>query len=103
WSHWTGVVAATLIAVYVALEAPLSGMRMNPARSVASAVNAGLYTSLWIYFVAPPLGMLLASEVYVRSRGTARVFCAKLNHHTPARCIFNCRFDDIYSAVLLVL
>ena len=26
-------------------------------------------------------------------RGLTPVFCAKLHHHSPARCIFHCRFD----------
>ena len=39
-----------------------------------------------IYFTAPPLGMLLAAEARVRLRG--RVFCAKLHHDNPTRCIF---------------
>ena len=97
WSRWTGVAAGILIALYVALEAPLSGMSMNPARTVASAINARVYSSLWIYFVAPPLGMLLAAEVFVRSRGVARVLCAKLNPDTHERCIFLCRFGGFGS------
>jgi aquaporin Z len=39
-----------------------------------------------VYFVAPPLGMLLAAEVYLRLGHTAH--CAKLHHDNPRRCIF---------------
>ena len=42
-----------------------------------------LWAALWIYFVAPPIGMLLAAEVYVRRHGLARVLCAKLHHDNP--------------------
>jgi aquaporin Z len=37
----TGVAAGVLIATFIILEAPLSGMSMNPARSAASALFAG--------------------------------------------------------------
>ena len=81
------------------VEAPLSGMSMNPARSLASALPAGAWAVLWIYVVAPPLGMLLAAEAYVRRRGTAAVFCAKLHHDNAQPCIFACRFDELRKGV----
>jgi len=89
---WTGLFAGALVATYIVIEAPLSGMSMNPARSFASALPAHLWTSFWIYLIAPPLGMLLAAEVYVRTKGVRRVFCAKLHHHNDARCIFRCTY-----------
>jgi aquaporin Z len=61
---WTGAVAAVLVAVYITIEAPLSGMSMNPARSFAPAIFAGQLHDLWIYFVAPPLGALAAAELH---------------------------------------
>jgi aquaporin Z len=70
------------------LESPLSGMSMNPARTFGSAFPAQLWTALWIYFTAPPLGMLLAAEVYLWQKGAQSVFCAKLHHQNPKRCIF---------------
>jgi aquaporin Z len=84
----TGLCAGALVALYITVEAPLSGMSMNPARTLASAVFARDWTALWLYFVAPPVGMLLAAEVYVRRRGMAAVFCAKLHHENDRRCIF---------------
>jgi aquaporin Z len=92
---YTGIFAGALVATYIAIESPVSGMSMNPARSLASAVPAGSWKALWIYFVAPPIGMLLAAELYVRRHGLARVFCAKLHHDTQGRCIFRCRFADM--------
>ncbi len=89
----TGFFAGALIAIYIALEAPLSGMSMNPARTFGSALPAQLWESLWIYFTAPLLGMLLASEVYLRVRGAHRVFCAKLHHDNDKRCIFRCGYS----------
>jgi aquaporin Z len=92
-ARFTGVFAASLVALYITIEAPLSGMSMNPARSFGSAVFARGWSTLWIYFVAPPLGMLLAAETYVRWRGIGGVFCAKLHHDNPMRCIF-CAYQE---------
>jgi aquaporin Z len=50
----TGVFAGCLVALYITLEAPLSGMSMNPARTLASALPGSLWQGLWLYFVAPP-------------------------------------------------
>ncbi len=91
-ARYTGLFAGALVATYITVEAPLSGMSMNPARSFGSAVPPQLWQSLWIYFTAPPLGMLLAAEVYVRLRGAHRVICAKLHHHNDKRCIFHCGY-----------
>lgn len=85
-AHLTGVCAGLLVALYISIEAPLSGMSMNPARTLGSAAFARDWTALWIYFTAPPLGMLAAAEVYVRRRGREAVFCAKLCHTEP--CLF---------------
>jgi aquaporin Z len=89
---WTGLFAGALVAAYIAVEAPLSGMSMNPARSFASALPAHLWTAFWVYLTAPLLGMLLAAECYVRFYGRHRVLCAKLHHHNNARCIFRCGY-----------
>jgi aquaporin Z len=84
----TGVFCGVLVGLYIALEAPISGMSMNPARSLASALAAGEWRALWIYFTAPPLGMLAAAEVYLRLFGDEGVFCAKLHHVDDGPCIF---------------
>jgi aquaporin Z len=88
WAPFTGLGAGMLIAVYILVFAPVSGMSMNPARTTASAVWANVWTGLWIYFVAPPLGMLVAAELFVRVRGRHMVRCGKLLHDHDRRCIF---------------
>lgn len=94
-ARFTPFFAGILVAVYISLEAPISGMSMNPARSFGSAVVANHWNSIWIYFVAPLLAMLLAAEVYVRVKGLKEVYCAKFYHYSAVRCIFNCRFDEL--------
>jgi len=58
-----GYVAGFLLLVYITFESPLSGMSLNPARSVASAVPARSWKAIWIYFAAPILAMLLAARL----------------------------------------
>ena len=94
-ARFTGVVAGAMIATYISLEVPYSGMSMNPARTFASALPAQIWTGLWVYFTAPPLGMLLAAELYVRQHGIHRVFCAKLYHNNDKRCIFRCNWKQL--------
>jgi aquaporin Z len=82
---YTGLFAGALVATYITLEAPLSGMSMNPARTFASAAPAAMWRHLWIYFTAPVAGMLAAAALHQWRRGGAR--CAKLFHSTQVRCI----------------
>jgi len=91
-ARFTGLFCGAMVAVYISLEAPYSGMSMNPARTFASALPAQVWTAWWLYFTAPPLGMLLAAELYVRQRGLHQVFCAKLHHDNDKRCIFRCGY-----------
>jgi aquaporin Z len=89
-SRFTGLFAGALVASYITLEAPVSGMSMNPARTFASALPANVWTAFWIYVIAPMLGMLLAAELHLRARRPVR--CAKLHHDNTRRCIFRCGY-----------
>jgi len=59
----TPIFAGSMVALYIAIESPVSGTSMNPARTFASSVVAGDWTGWWIYFTAPPLAMLAAAEL----------------------------------------
>jgi aquaporin Z len=74
---YTGVIVSALIAIYLTIETPLSGMSLNPARSFGSALAGNVWTGLWLYFVAPPIGMLLACEVWLRVRTWLRRRCSR--------------------------
>jgi aquaporin Z len=87
WASWTGVFCGLTIATYITIEAPVSGMSMNPARTLGSALPSGVWTAFWVYLAAPPLGMLAAAEVFTRRRGAHAVDCAKLHHQNDRRCI----------------
>ena len=100
-ARFTGAIAGSLVATYITLEAPLSGMSMSPARSFASAAPGRLWNSLWVYFTAPPLGMMLAAQVYLWLRGNHAVFCAKLHHENDKRCIFRCNYQALVTPINL--
>jgi aquaporin Z len=91
-NRFAGLFGGAVVATYISVEAPLSGMSMNPARSLASALPPALWSSLWIYFTAPPLGMLAGAEAYLRLGGARRIRCAKLHHENDRRCIFRCSY-----------
>lgn len=97
-TRFTPWVAGFLVASYISIEAPLSGMSMNPARTVGSALPAGVWTAIWVYFLAPPIAMLSAGQLYLHFRGAHRVFCAKYHHHNGQRCIFRCRYSQLMNA-----
>lgn len=92
-ASYTGMLAGLLVMLFITFEAPLSGMSLNPARTLASAVWARSYEGLWIYFTAPPLAMLLAAILYSSLIGQAH--CAKLDHRAGYHCIFRCQFDGL--------
>jgi aquaporin Z len=94
-SRFTGLFAGALVAIFITFEAPFSGMSMNPARTLASGLAAHDFPAIWVYFTAPPIGMILAGQIYKFRRGAHAIFCAKLNHHNQMRCIFRCRFAEL--------
>ncbi|MBF8456466.1 aquaporin [Kaistella sp. G5-32] len=57
--------SAFLVGVYVYVAGPVSGFGMNPARTIASAFPANIYTDFWIYMLCPTIGMLAAAELYL--------------------------------------
>jgi aquaporin Z len=86
---YTHYFAAILVAIYIAFESPISGMSTNPARTFGPAVYGSYWDALWIYFIGPPLGMLVAAEVFLLVRKGKGPYCAKLHHHNNKRCIFS--------------
>jgi aquaporin Z len=60
-------VAGAQLCAFITFEAPFSGMSLNPAHSVASALSAGSWKAIWIYFLIPPLAMLIAARFWLRA------------------------------------
>jgi aquaporin Z len=65
YKKYTRVTAACMVCTWVILAGPVSGFSMNPARTFASSIAAGIWTGWWIYLVFPLAGMLLAAEFYL--------------------------------------
>lgn len=76
--RFTPALIPPLVAVLVALEAPVSGTSMNPARSLGPALPAHTLGVLWVYALGPALGAAGAAVALVRP---GRVHVAKLAHH----------------------
>lgn len=90
-ARFTGIFAGLCVATFITFESPFSGMSMNPARTLGSAIISHRWDNIWIYFVAPQFGMLLAATLYSRLKNCGA--CAKLHHHNSKRCIF-CKFQN---------
>lgn len=87
-ARYTPYFVGSFYAINITFETPLSGMSMNPARTFGSTTYAGYWNTLWIYFMAPTVGMLAAAAVFLRVRHGAPPYCAKLDHANNKRCIF---------------
>jgi aquaporin Z len=88
FSRLTGLVAGLMVAIYIAIESPFSGMSMNPARTFGSALPSGIWHGFLIYLLVPPVAMLAAAQAYVWRKGKSAVSCCKLDHSPRQDCIF---------------
>lgn len=94
-ARFSPLLVAGVTVCYFALCSSISGFSVNPARTFSSAVFAWIWWGIWIYFVAPCLGMLAAARVYVGTFGRSRVYCAKVFHDLHSTCPFPCRFAQL--------
>jgi aquaporin Z len=61
---FAGIAIGSAIALDALFGGPISGASMNPARSLAPALVAGVWQHQWLYVVAPVVGALLAVGLY---------------------------------------
>ena len=103
-ARYTPYLAGVLIAVLVMIEAPISGTSLNPARSLAPAALMGMFDHLWLYFVGPMAGAVLAVAVYRGIGGEKTATgCAKLHHTDQYPCLFEgCGYRQIPAGTVLV-
>jgi aquaporin Z len=76
--QYTPFMIPVLYCIMVPLEADISGISTNPARSFGPAVISGQWTEWWIYWVGPIGGMLLA--IILASLFALKIEEAKLYH-----------------------
>jgi len=91
-ASYTSYLVGILIMFYVLIFAPVSGFGINPARTTGSAIFAHVWTAIWLYFVAPIGGMMLAAEVHLRVYGIDTILCAKVHPDPGYPCPFLCQF-----------
>ena len=95
-TRYSPIFVAMVTVCYYALSSSISGYSVNPARSFSSAMFAWIWQGIWIYFVAPCLGMLTAAALYIRGMGPGNVHCAKVFHDLHTVCPFPCSFEAWY-------
>jgi aquaporin Z len=59
-----GWIVSLILLIYLVVETPLSGMSLNPARSLGPAIISGKWTAVWLYFAAPVSGAIIAQQIY---------------------------------------
>ena len=98
----TGLLAGSLVALLVMIEAPVSGTSLNPARSFAPALFVPIVRDQWIYFIAPALGAVIAAIV-VRDRWGDSTVCAKLYHTAKYPCPFaTCGYRLVHAGEVVI-
>lgn len=60
----SGLAIGFTLVFCILMGGPLTGASLNPARSLGPAAVTGDFTDLWIYFVGPILGGVLAGLLY---------------------------------------
>jgi len=79
---YTGYFVGVLLVLFITFEAPFSGMSINPARTLASALAANEWNGWWIYFIGPISGMLLGGYLYrVWYRSKNNGDCTSMSMH----------------------
>lgn len=80
---YTPLLSPVFFAIMVPLEADVSGISTNPARSFGPAVISGHWDSWWIYVAGPVTGAVIACLLL--SRMARRITVAKLYHFDSDR------------------
>jgi aquaporin Z len=79
-ARWTPAVVTGTLSGLIWAGAPYTGASMNPARTFGPDVLAASYPALWVYFVGPPVGAVLAAGLFTAMSRERTTLTAKLFH-----------------------
>ncbi len=60
----SGLLIGMTLTADILIAGPLTGGAANPARALGPAIASGYYSGLWLYWVGPIIGALLAGYAY---------------------------------------
>jgi len=95
--RYTPYFGAALVAALYSVRIATIGRQCKPGTHVRAGHFRQLLAAVWIYFTAPPFGMLATAEVFLILRGGVGPFCAKLDHASRKRCMFHHEYRTVFT------
>ena len=63
--NFAGLAIGLTLVLCILMGGPLTRASLNPARTLGPAIVSGNYAELWLYFVGPCVGAILAALLYI--------------------------------------
>ena len=63
--NFAGLAIGLTLVLCILMGGPLTRASLNPARTLGPAIVSGNYADLWLYFVGPCIGAILAALLYI--------------------------------------
>ena len=63
--NFAGLAIGLTLALSILMGGPLTRASLNPARTLGPAIVSGNYADIWLYFVGPLVGAILAALLYI--------------------------------------
>lgn len=63
--NFAGLAIGLTLVLCILMGGPLTRASLNPARTLGPAIVSGNYADLWLYFVGPLVGAILAALLYM--------------------------------------
>ncbi len=63
--NFAGLAIGLTLVLCILMGGPLTRASLNPARTIGPAIVSGNYADIWLYFVGPSVGGILAALLYI--------------------------------------
>ena len=63
--NFAGLAIGLTLVLCILMGGPLTRASLNPARTLGPAIVSGNYADIWLYFVGPCVGAILAALLYI--------------------------------------